>query len=107
MLKQDEIDFHKARDEDPNLVRDVPLESVRSFLKVKPIEYCQKINVPIMFIHGDADTIVPMEHSVRMYNLVRCKKELKIIKGAPHPLPTSDYKEEVFMHAVEWFTHNI
>jgi len=107
MLRKDEIDFHKARDEDPNLVRDVPLESVRSFLKVKPIEYCQKIDIPIMFIHGDADTIVPMDHSVRMYDLVKCKKEIKIIKGAPHPLPTSDYKEEVFKHAVEWFVQNI
>lgn len=108
MTKQDEIDFHKSRDEDSTLVRDVPLESVRnSLLQFKPMEHCHKISIPVMFIHGNADFIVPLKHSVRMHDVLNSQKELVIIDGAPHPLPMSDYKYEVFGHAIRWFDRHL
>ena len=40
--------------------------------------------IPILFIHGDADTLVPLRHSQRLYELAGYPKELWVIPGAGH-----------------------
>lgn len=46
-----------------------------------PINFTKDINIPIMLIHGDLDTVVPIEHSQKMYNsLIEHKKEAEYIE---------------------------
>jgi fermentation-respiration switch protein FrsA (DUF1100 family) len=40
--------------------------------------------IPILFIHGDADTIVPLHHSQRLYELAGFPKDLWVVPGAGH-----------------------
>jgi fermentation-respiration switch protein FrsA (DUF1100 family) len=40
--------------------------------------------IPVLFIHGDADTIVPLHHSQRLYELCGYPKDLWVIPGAGH-----------------------
>lgn len=43
-----------------------------------------KARVPILFIHGDADTFVPCSMVYELYDACRSPKELLVIKGASH-----------------------
>ena len=50
-----------------------------------PIEALKRCHVPIVFIHGDADSFVPYEMSVRNFEACGAeKKKLIAIKGAGH-----------------------
>lgn len=39
---------------------------------------------PLFFIHGGADTVVPVQHSRRLYEAYRGPREIWIEQGAPH-----------------------
>jgi non-heme chloroperoxidase len=65
-------------------------ECVKAFSEDDFTEDLKKIDVPTVFIHGDADQIVPIEDaSVLAVKLVK-GAQLKIIPGAPHGLCTTD-----------------
>ena len=40
--------------------------------------------IPVLFVHGDADTFVPSYMSEKNYEACKAPKELLIIKGSPH-----------------------
>ena len=40
--------------------------------------------IPVLFIHGDADSIVPLHHSQRLFELAGFPKELWVVPGAGH-----------------------
>ena len=40
--------------------------------------------VPLLLIHGDADTLVPLHHSQRLYELAGYPKQLWVVPGAGH-----------------------
>jgi len=48
--------------------------------------------LPVVFLHGEADRIVPADHSRALFELAREPKELWLISGA-------DHTEAVFTHA--------
>jgi non-heme chloroperoxidase len=63
---------------------------VKAFSEDDFTEDLKKIDVPTLFIHGNADQIVPIEDaSVLAVKLVK-GAQLKIIPGAPHGLCTTD-----------------
>lgn len=49
-----------------------------------PIDRVGYINVPVLFIHGDSDGLVPTKMVYRLYKKARCKKALMIVKDAGH-----------------------
>lgn len=49
-----------------------------------PYESVKKAKLPIIFIHGDEDGLVPCEMSVKMYEACVSDKHLLIVKGADH-----------------------
>lgn len=58
--------------------------------------------LPVLFIHGDADTFVPCEMTKRNFAACASEKELLIIKGADHALSFFSEKETV-LNAVTGF----
>lgn len=52
--------------------------------KVRPIEAVEKSKIPILFIHGKSDEMVPYQMSVNMYESATCEKEILLIEGAGH-----------------------
>lgn len=64
---------------------------------------CMKTNtIPVLFIHGGADTFVPTQMSYRNYEACTAKKDLLIVKGAAHA--TSNMVEpEVYCNKVMKF----
>jgi dipeptidyl aminopeptidase/acylaminoacyl peptidase len=51
-----------------------------------PLQAMQTCETPVIFIHGDDDTLVPCEMSKRLYDACPTKKKLVFIKGAGHGL---------------------
>ena len=49
-----------------------------------PIDTVDKIKVPILFIHGHEDGLVPLEMMTRLYNKATAPKENFIVTGAGH-----------------------
>lgn len=70
---------------------------------LKPWKELLKLEIPILFIHGDADTHVSCEDSVKYSKLVR-NGTLVIIKGAEHGFHDSPkYAEEANKATIEFF----
>lgn len=55
-----------------------------SFQDASAIKQVQKAKVPILFIHGDADTFVPTEMVHKLFEACESKKELYIVPTAEH-----------------------
>ncbi len=62
---------------------------IKAFSETDLTEDLKKIDVPVLFLHGDDDQIVPYaDASVLAVKLVR-NGTLKIYPGAPHGMPTT------------------
>ncbi|MGG6241748.1 alpha/beta hydrolase [Nodosilinea sp. AN01ver1] len=72
-------------------------EAVRhkAFLQIFPINFLlserfdslskiQSLKIPVLFLHGKSDSVVPFEMSQRLYNAASEPKQLFIISGADH-----------------------
>lgn len=55
----------------------------------RPVDIVDKITTPVLFIHGDADDLVPCEMVDALYARAICEKERLIISGAGHALASS------------------
>lgn len=68
------------------------------FGQVSPIQVIKDNNglpdLPIMFVHGDADAYIPMEMSEEMYQVKKGYKKLYLAKGADHALAVSVDREK-------------
>ena len=49
-----------------------------------PIKVVDKIKVPVLFIHGDADKLVPFEMMTRLFDACAAPKEKFVVEGAGH-----------------------
>lgn len=53
--------------------------------------YVQALSpIPLLFLHGSADTVIPMSHSERLYELANEPKELVIAEDIEHAMALSD-----------------
>lgn len=65
-----------------------------------PLAVIDKISVPVLFIHGDADKLVPFEMMGRLYDACTAPKEKFVVAGAGHadakPSNPAAYFDKVF-----------
>jgi uncharacterized protein len=52
--------------------------------RYESIKYIGDVHVPVFFLHGDADEIVPVEMGRRLFAAANEPKEIKIIPGGGH-----------------------
>ncbi len=67
--------------------------------RVSPLNYVRAGLPPILTIHGDADPVVPYEHSVRLHAALEAagvKHELHTVPGGAHGGFTRDQSVEIF-----------
>ena len=61
-----------------------------------------KAKIPVLFMHGDADSFVPCSMVHELYEACKTEKKLVIIKGAGHV--ESCYRDpELYQGAIEEF----
>ncbi len=72
-----------------------------------PIDAMKKCRVPVMFIHGDTDSFVPYDMSVRNFEACAAeKKKLVTVKGAAHGVAYHN-DPEGYMKEIDGFFEDI
>lgn len=61
------------------------------FRDVSPLAQVRHSRIPLLFIQGDADSVVPVEMLYELYDAAGCEKEKLVIEGADH---TMSYKKD-------------
>ena len=54
------------------------------FSEMNPIDALQENKVPLLLIHGEKDTVIPPDNSVRMYEMTEGYRKIHLIPGASH-----------------------
>lgn len=76
--------------------------------KEKPIDNVAKIQIPILYIHGEKDWVIKPWHSQALYDKTQSKKRLVIIKNGPHAeYLTRDYFEKFITEVKTWFKETL
>lgn len=60
-----------------------------SFGEASTVKQVSKARVPVLFIHGEADTFVPYQMVQQLYDACSAEKELLVVPGAGHGLAYS------------------
>ena len=68
------------------------------FREASALEQVKKCTLPMLFIHGDADTFVPTWMAYPLYEAKPEPKELWIVPGATHAMSYKDYPQEYTEH---------
>jgi len=76
-----------------------------NFLAIKPIESLSDIgHVPVLFVHGDQDETVPVEHARRMYKVSgNTKNQLWITPGVTHVRSFATYSKKYIEKVTAFF----
>ncbi len=64
-------------------------------LKYDLLPKAGELTMPVLMIVGEHDESTPLKHQQILYDVLSGKKELHIIKGAPHTFYETDEREEV------------
>ncbi|MDD5108187.1 MAG: alpha/beta fold hydrolase [Candidatus Omnitrophica bacterium] len=76
--------------------------------KEKPIDNVAKIQIPILYIHGDRDWVIKPWHSQALYDKTQSKKRMAIIKGGPHAeYLIRDYFTQFMTETKNWFQETL
>ena len=85
------ISVIKNNDKDEIITRflKLPLSSINEFSKLveKYKDVYNKIDIPVMILHGDKDTLVPLESSQNIYDSLDVyRKKIIVLKGVTHDI---------------------
>jgi uncharacterized protein len=75
---------------------DIPWSFAADFKNHDGYAVARGISIPTLIIHGDADTTVPVQQSVKLAPLLK-KGELEIIPGANHLFSNPDHFKKMFL----------
>lgn len=77
---------------------------------VSPLYNAEKVTAPILLIHAEDDTVVPMGQSRRMRNALRDRgkeHEFVVLKGEDHWLSTGETRTEMLRTSIEFIDQHI
>lgn len=74
-----------------------------NFQEASPLKQVKKCKLPMLFIHGDADTYVPTQMVYPLFENKPEPKELWIVPGATHAVSYQKYPEE-YTRRIKKFT---
>lgn len=73
---------------------------------ISPIKDITKVTTPILYLHGEADTLVPVEMSRHLYEMTKGYRELHIFTGIKHGRAVIEKKSE-YQDTVEKFLNTV
>jgi len=60
-----------------------------------------------LFVHGDRDEVVPVEHARRLYALSVEPKRLAVLPGGDHRLSDPGHRQEAVRLSLDWITQHL
>ncbi len=73
-----------------------------SFRRASALEQVRQCRIPILFIHGEKDALVPASMALRLYGAARCAKQLLIIPEAGHA-ESAEKDPELYWNTIRTF----
>jgi fermentation-respiration switch protein FrsA (DUF1100 family) len=70
----------------------------------KSRDFIGKVKVPLLVQHGDVDTLIPVEHGRRLFEMANEPKELIVIPGGDHGVIQ---EERIWRRELDFFRQNI
>ncbi|MCB2196282.1 MAG: alpha/beta hydrolase [Bacteroidetes bacterium] len=102
----EELQDYLLKEALPGIIRPfLKLDIEESIYDLDNIKLVQKVEKPILFVHGEADKFIPASMSYNLYNLCPSeKKEIKIIPGADHRMVLKDSaSNKLVIHEIKNF----
>ena len=79
-----------------SMANSYPWSQTDLYVKQSPLYNAQKVNTPILFVHGDADTNVPVGESIQMYTALKLlgkPTDMVLVKDQNHHI--LDYNKRI------------
>ena len=89
---------------DPLLVPFVRLRTMASLGGEPLARPVEEIEIPVMLLQAEMDTIFPVDYIERVHARLNCEKSLKIYPGLPHYMIV-DHVDRILDDVVEWIEH--
>jgi len=70
------------------------------------LEVAEKIKCPVLMVTGDADDIIPMKDQKMLFDKIRGKKEMHIVKGGDHNLIEEEMPEDLQIALKDWINRH-
>jgi pimeloyl-ACP methyl ester carboxylesterase len=71
-------------------------------LRYNLLDNVDKLTMPVLLIAGELDKSTPSKHQQLLFDKLPGKKELHIIKNAPHTFKEKEHLDEVYKIMSEW-----
>ena len=65
------------------------------------------IQIPVLIIHGDEDSSVPLTHSQKLFKELDCFKKLEVIVGCNHFFERESDREQLYYLTVDWIIRHL
>lgn len=89
-----------------SMANSYPWSETDLYVKQSPLYNADKIHTPILFLHGDADTNVPVGESIQMYTALKLlgrETAFVAVKGANHQVVEFDKRQQWQNTIFAWF----
>jgi pimeloyl-ACP methyl ester carboxylesterase len=86
----------------PGLIKKLKWSHMEDRLKYNILNDVDKLTMPVLMIVGDQDDSTPLKHQEILFKVLPGKKELHIIRGAPHTFREVKYLEEIKEIFLKW-----
>ncbi len=86
----------------PGLIKKLKWSHMEDRLKYDLLPEARKLTMPVLMIVGSEDNSTPPKHQQILFDALPGKKELHIIKGAPHTFREENHLKEIKTIFNEW-----
>jgi alpha-beta hydrolase superfamily lysophospholipase len=91
----------------PGVLKKLKWANMEDRLKYNLLEKAANLTMPVLLIVGEKDVTTPLKHQQILMGSLTGKKELHIIKGAPHTFKESKHLKEIKDIFNDWIKSNL
>lgn len=81
----------------------IPKQYIEERSSINQEKILSRIKCPVLIIHGDKDSSIPLEHSKKAMQYLDGKSKLEILKGENHKIELNVYLDKIIPLSVNWF----
>lgn len=86
----------------PTGIKEIPWSYMIDLLRHNGLQNANKLTMPVLLIVGDKDMGTPYKHQKLLYDKLPGRKEIHIIKNAPHTFKEQEQLEEIKHLFLTW-----
>jgi len=91
----------------PGLIKKLKWSEMEDRLKYDLLPEANKLTMPVLLIVGDKDDGTPPEHQKMLFDKLPGKREMHVIKDAPHTFKEPEHLTEIKDIFNNWIKNNL